>query len=251
MQTGRKTPPDGRPGPDRRPRHVPHLPAPTRRIHRQRGAAEYGDERHPADDGDRNREADAAIAGQGRRPGGSFATAAAGRGARDRGDESRSCSNKWQPLEQEQATAYAPVYYPGTASPRRRSGDAGRQRGARRRGLPAADSCPRRASAASSPARRAHHRQARTVALVPAAAAGVPNIPGLGNNTARVGADGRFTFNSVTPGDYVAAGARHGARGCRPKRQRRLSAARGGRGWTGRRTRTRSRRCCGPPLTSG
>jgi hypothetical protein len=43
---------------------------------------------------------------------------------------------------------------------------------------------------------------ATQVALVPRRADSMPAIPGLGNNMARVGGDGRFSFNSVTPGEY-------------------------------------------------
>jgi hypothetical protein len=60
----------------------------------------------------------------------------------------------------------------------------------------------------------------------------MPSIPGVGSNSARVGADGKFTFSNVTPGQYTisaraiqpaavdpnqaqAAGAQAGPRGAR------------------------------------
>jgi len=104
--------------------------------------------------------------------------------------------------EQDQPTAYAPVYYPGTTTPDSAvtvALSAGEERAgvdfrlqlvptSRVGGLvvgPTGDLPP-----------------ATQVALIPRNASGMPSVPGLGNNMARVGGDGRFSFNNVTPGDY-------------------------------------------------
>ncbi len=132
----------------------------------------------------------------------SFANAATGRGA-EIGARIAQLQQQMAASEREQSTAYAPVYYPGTASPAEAQSialAAGEERGGVDFQLRLV-ATTRVSGIVTGPT--GAPPAGTTVALVPASAAGVPNIPGLGNNTARVGAEGRFTFNSVTPGDYV------------------------------------------------
>jgi hypothetical protein len=131
-----------------------------------------------------------------------FASAAAGRG----GEIVTRIAQLQQQMvtsEQEQSTAYAPVYFPGTASPEGAQSvtlAAGEERGGVDFQLRLV-ATTRISGIVTGPT--GAPPAGTTVALVPATGAGVPSIPGLGNSTARVGAEGRFTFNSVTPGDYV------------------------------------------------
>ncbi|MCC7044877.1 MAG: carboxypeptidase regulatory-like domain-containing protein [Acidobacteria bacterium] len=104
--------------------------------------------------------------------------------------------------EQEQPTAYAPVYYPGTTTAESAvtlALNAGEERAGvdfRLQLVPTT----RVGGIVVSPAGALP--PATQVALVPRRADGMPAVPGLGNSMARVGGDGRFSFNNVTPGDY-------------------------------------------------
>jgi hypothetical protein len=104
--------------------------------------------------------------------------------------------------EQEQTTAYAPVYYPGTTTAESAvtlTLNAGEERAGvdfRLQLVPTT----RVGGIVVGPAGALP--PATQVALVPRRADGQPAVPGLGNSMARVGGDGRFSFNSVTPGDY-------------------------------------------------
>lgn len=127
--------------------------------------------------------------------------AASGRGAQI-GARIAQLQQQMATTSQEQATAYAPVYYPGTTAAEAALAvtlNAGEERSGvdfrlllvpttRIGGIvvsPAGDLPP-----------------GTQVALVPRRADGVAAVPGIGNNMARVGGDGRYSFNGVTPGEY-------------------------------------------------
>jgi hypothetical protein len=110
-----------------------------------------------------------------------------------------------QQLQQQpdQATSYAPVYYPGTTAP----GSAGKITlgiGEERSGIdfqlqlvPSAkiQGTVMNAGGASP--------QGTQLTLQLAGQQDVPSVPGLGTNMTRVNGDGTFTFMNVTPGQYT------------------------------------------------
>jgi hypothetical protein len=106
-------------------------------------------------------------------------------------------------VEDEQSLMYAPVYYPGTASPSAAVPVAlgvSEERGGvdfQLQLLPTA----RVSGTVVSPSGALP--QATQVALVPHDRAGVPVIPGQGNTVTRVNQEGSFTFQNVTPGQYT------------------------------------------------
>lgn len=106
-------------------------------------------------------------------------------------------------VEDEQALTYAPVYFPGTPSPssavtvalgvsEERSGvDFQLQL------------VPTARVSGTVTSTMGPLPQGTQVALIPADRAGLANIPGQPNSTARVNQEGRFTFQNVTPGQYT------------------------------------------------
>jgi hypothetical protein len=130
-----------------------------------------------------------------------LATAAAGRGGQI-GARIAQLQQQMTAVEQEQATAYAPVYYPGTITPEAAQAvtlGAGEERAGVDFRL---ELVPTTRVGGIVVGPGGTLPPATQVALVPKRADGTPSVPGLGNNMARVGGDGRFNFNSVTPGEY-------------------------------------------------
>jgi hypothetical protein len=130
-----------------------------------------------------------------------LATAAAGRGGQI-GTRIAQLQQQMAAFEQDQPTAYAPVYYPGTTAAEAALAvtlGAGEERSGvdfRLQLVPTT----RVGGIVVSPS--GDLPPATQVALVPRAADGVAAVPGMGNNMARVGGDGRYSFNNVTPGEY-------------------------------------------------
>ena len=107
-----------------------------------------------------------------------------------------------QSAENVQGTSYAPVYFPGTTDPAAAQTvalGAGEERGGVNFQLQLVGTTTVN-GVVVTPAGMAPF--GTTVALT-RRAAGVPDVPGIGEHTARVGSDGRFSLNGVAPGDYV------------------------------------------------
>ena len=117
-------------------------------------------------------------------------------------DRASQLQQQLQQVEQEQAVAYAPVYYPGTTSP---SGAASVTLGVgeERAGI---DFQLQLVQTAKIEGRiqgtDGNPVQETRLALVSADRAGVPSIPGVNSNMARVDREGKFSFTNVTPGQY-------------------------------------------------
>jgi uncharacterized protein (DUF2141 family) len=104
--------------------------------------------------------------------------------------------------EEAQTVAYAPVYYPGTTS----AGSAmavtlgvGEERAAIDFQLQLVQTATIDGSVMSLDGTVPQGVQ---VSLVPTDQGGMPRMPGIGTNTTRPGADGRFEFSNITPGEY-------------------------------------------------
>lgn len=104
--------------------------------------------------------------------------------------------------DQQGTTMYAPVYYPGTTTATSALAvaiNAGEER-------PGVDFrlqlVPTTRIAGIVTSGTGALPPATQVVLVPHRREGVPVVPGLVYNAARVGPDGRFVFNNVTPGEY-------------------------------------------------
>jgi uncharacterized protein (DUF2141 family) len=127
---------------------------------------------------------------------------AAGRGAA-LGDRLAQLQQQLAQTDATPVSAYAPVYYPGTTSP---SGAAtvtlgvGEERGGIDFQLQLVATARVQGSISTADGQMQQNTQ---VALVPADRGGLPAAPGLGTNMTRVGANGEFVFNNVTPGEYV------------------------------------------------
>ncbi|ODS59028.1 MAG: hypothetical protein ABS36_02425 [Acidobacteria bacterium SCN 69-37] len=104
--------------------------------------------------------------------------------------------------EQEQPAAYAPVYFPGTTDPDAAVAitvNAGEERAGVDFRL---QQVPTTRVGGLIVTTTGNLPPATQVALVPRSASGTSTVPGLGNMMARVGGDGRFSFENVTPGAY-------------------------------------------------
>jgi protocatechuate 3,4-dioxygenase beta subunit len=117
-------------------------------------------------------------------------------------DRAGQLQQQLQQVEQEQAVAYAPVYYPGTTSPSG-AGTITLSVGEERAGVdfqlqlvPTAKIEGRIQGPDGTPV------QETRLALVSSDRAGVPSIPGVNSNMARVDREGKFSFTNVTPGQY-------------------------------------------------
>lgn len=104
--------------------------------------------------------------------------------------------------EQEQPTAYAPVYYPGTTSP----GSAATVTlgvGEERANVDFMLQLVPTAQVEGNVVGPDGTLPANvTITLVPNDGAGMGSIPGVGSNSARPGAQGQFVFRNITPGQY-------------------------------------------------
>ncbi|MCC7007236.1 MAG: carboxypeptidase regulatory-like domain-containing protein [Acidobacteria bacterium] len=136
--------------------------------------------------------------------------------------------------EQEQSSAYAPVYYPGTttlASAATVTLGPGEERSGIdfRLQLVATsriDGVVLMPDGSPLPA-------ATNIALVSAERAGLPSIPGLSANNARANASGQFSFRNVTPGQYVIQTRANVFREGEPGNAQPPGPVRGGRGMAG------------------
>jgi uncharacterized protein (DUF2141 family) len=147
-------------------------------------------------------------------------------------DRARELQDQLQQAQQDPQVAYAPVYYPGTASPSGASSvtiGVGDERGGIDFQLQLVATA-RVEGSVSSP--DGTLPQGTQVSLIPADRGGMPNIPGIGTNQTRVGAEGRFSFNNVTPGQYTLQ-ARAVIRTTLTEAEIAAMAARGGRGGRG------------------
>jgi hypothetical protein len=103
----------------------------------------------------------------------------------------------------EQAQAYAPVYYPGTASPAqagRISLGVGEERSGVDFQLQLVPTAKVSGRIVSSDAALPPGAQ---ISLQLAGSQDVPSVPGLGSSMTRIAPDGTFSFQSVTPGQYT------------------------------------------------
>jgi uncharacterized protein (DUF2141 family) len=133
---------------------------------------------------------------------GDLAGLAAGRGAA-LGERLTELQLQLEQTEQERSAAYAPVYYPGTTSPSS-AATVTLGVGEERAGVDfQLQLVPTARVEGTVVGPDGTVPQGTQVALASADRAGLNAVPGLGTNTARVGAGGRFVFNNVTPGDYT------------------------------------------------
>lgn len=160
--------------------------------------------------------------------GGDLMSALAGRG-QPLAERAAQLQQQLAQTEQEQPTTYAPVYFPGTTSP------SGAQTvtlglGDERGGIDFRLMLVPTSRVSGSVVAATGTLPAGTqVALLSTDRAGLPNIPGVGSYNTRVGNDGRFVFQNVTPGQYTLQ-ARASVREVDPNAPAAGEAGRGGRG---------------------
>ena len=135
-------------------------------------------------------------------------------------------------LEQQQAVAYAPVYYPNTQSPSQSSTvtlGVGEER-------PGVDMQLRLVHTAKVEGLvqgvDGVIPQGTQITLLPIDQGGMPPVPGTSTNMSRAQQDGRFTFNDVAPGQYRVM-ARANIRAVDPNAQATAAAQAAGRGGAG------------------
>ena len=138
--------------------------------------------------------------------------------------------------EQEQSASYAPVYYPGTPSPAA-SSPVTLAVGEERAGVDFQLMLVRTAKVEGSvQSNDGTLPQGTQISLIPMDQVGMPAIPGVSNNMTRAGADGRFSFNNIAPGQYRVM-ARANIRAVDPAADAAaaagVAAGRGGRGGGG------------------
>jgi hypothetical protein len=125
-----------------------------------------------------------------------------GRGGGDLMNRVEQLQSQLAQQEQQQAVAYAPVYYPGTPSPSQSSAvtiGIGEERPGvdfQLRLVPTAKVTGRVLGMGTS------LPQGTQVSLLPLDSLTMPQVPGAGPSVARASADGSFTFNTVPPGQY-------------------------------------------------
>jgi uncharacterized protein (DUF2141 family) len=133
--------------------------------------------------------------------------------------------------EQEQAVAYAPVYYPGTPSPSQSSPvtlTVSEERSGVDFRLMLVQTAKIEGTVQSQDGALPQNTQ---VSLVPTDQIGMPAIPGASPSMTRTAQDGRFVFNNVPPGQYRVM-ARANVRAVDPN-QPADATGRGGRGGRG------------------
>jgi hypothetical protein len=148
-------------------------------------------------------------------------------------DRARELQDQLQQAQQDPQVAYAPVYYPGTATPSGASSvtiGVGDERGGIDFQLQLVPTARIEGSIASPDGTLPQGTQ---ISLVPADRGGMPSIPGIGTSQTRVGADGRFSFSNITPGQYTLQ-ARAVIRAALTQAEIAAMAARGGGGRGGR-----------------
>lgn len=104
--------------------------------------------------------------------------------------------------DEEQRSAYAPVFYPGTASPSS-AGSVTIGIGEERVGVDFQLQLVQTAEVSGQiVAYDGSMPSGVQVSLVPADTGGLANLPGMRGNSSRVGQNGEFSFSNVTPGQY-------------------------------------------------
>jgi protocatechuate 3,4-dioxygenase beta subunit len=125
-----------------------------------------------------------------------------GRGGQQYLDQISQLQQQQAQNQQDQAVGYAPVYYPGTPAPSAATKltlSVGEERAGIDFQLMLVPTAKVEGTL-TNPAGKSI--QGAQVVLAPMNQ-GMPNIPGVGSNMARVGADGKFSFSNVTPGQYT------------------------------------------------
>lgn len=117
-------------------------------------------------------------------------------------DQANALQQQLQQQDQ-QTVAYAPVYYPGTIAPGSATTvtlNVGEERGGVDFQLQLVPTARIEGTISSS---TGSIPQGVQIQITPMGQANVPNVPGMNTNMTRVNQDGRFSFNSITPGQYT------------------------------------------------